>query len=848
MAVMHLFLQSNFQVGQNWRFDPLSFGVGLLAGLILAVGLYKVWPSMSRWRDSGLGRLQKTLGWVRASVEARYLNETAVMTQTHHLGRQWAKLEQIFVPPRLSAPITEIDPNNLPHWGAEHLNTLWPELALRMATPLPAMLTAVQLLASAQRVLIAGHSGGGKTTLLAYYAHHLATTPLISSEKGLPAVPAWVHFAEMDFTPLSDKEKNAGIAWPLIVALQKRSGPLTSAGMKEFIQTKLKNGQLFLLLDGWGELTVTAQAQAHQWLQNLLRQYPQTRVIMAVPLAGYYSLLDLHFTLTTLQPWRAGLLEQFITQWATILKPTAPYKVADFWHPNQSAVENSLQLWRMLLQNDKSALPAASNLFQSALSLLSGELKNKEDKNTPPLYPLVTVFWQKMAYQLTIQEKLFLTQAEVAVLAAEFSQENALEDKKLVSRLQKSVVDSPLFIARSDGQVRFLSQTWRYFFTAGYLASQNLAEVVMAQIHNPQWSDILKFYASQASITHCATSLLSRNDHPLSRESLFQAASWMRESQEVGDWRRQTLIQLGQIVRQPHTPHLLRQRAVCAMAQTGEEGVFTFILQLLERSDPLLRQIGVASLSLFTHKEEKMVAVLEKMLTDPEPLVRQTAVHTLTWLPTALSERLLITTLLGSDDEMARVAALGLALNGSEGIQILKEAVADEAANVRRAAVLGVSILDEEWVVPLLEKVQRNDNEWMVRSAANVQLQGIQERQQPAPWHPFQLNQQEWLVDYAADNGQEFPDDSEATAYLVAQFKNPACAMTIRTAVALILGQLTAREALPALEPACLNEEFPLKEAAFWAYTLIQRAGEPLPDPSAIPPVVEPELPLATPE
>ena len=85
------------------------------------------------------------------------------------------------------------------------------------------------------------------------------------------------------------------------------------------------------------------------------------------------------------------------------------------------------------------------------------------------------------------------------------------------------------------------------------------------------------------------------------------------------------MILLGQMVRSATSfSNVIRQRALAALAQSNEPGVMTFVSQLLERTDPFLRQLGTAALARVNH--EQSVELLAKMIVDGDELFRQTAV------------------------------------------------------------------------------------------------------------------------------------------------------------------------------------------------------------------------------
>ena len=238
----------------NFQFDRNSFILGILAGIVLTVAFIKVLPYIKRVIANVRGWIQAKLVWMRSGVEERFQNETAELTEQLHLGKQWAKLSQVFVPPRLAAP------NNEPGMlledrGATHFATLWPELAAKVGAPVPQSVPVETLLRNGRRVLITGQAGAGKSTLLAHLANRVATaTPEGELASFEPFVPILLHINELDLQykqvdgdeddieedpEAAAKEAAKAVLSPIIKALQRRSSPITSPGISDMMDRKL---------------------------------------------------------------------------------------------------------------------------------------------------------------------------------------------------------------------------------------------------------------------------------------------------------------------------------------------------------------------------------------------------------------------------------------------------------------------------------------------------------------------------------------------------------------------------------------------------------------------------------
>jgi HEAT repeat protein len=679
-------------------------------------------------------------------------------------------------------------------------------------------MTVNQLLQNGRRVIIAGESGAGKSSLLAHLAHRCATAAADGADPQLMNIlPVLVHVAELGVAAGGEEEDAEAI---LASALQKRANPLTSPGIKDLLYQRLKAGQVLLLLDGWDALPVVQRPNVAQWLEALLRKYAQTQTFVAAGLTGHGLLLELDFTWTTLLPWRLGEVESYASQATQALSVSEPPRLPYFWRPGQTTGATTLNFavraLAKLPDDPKRPLPD-HELMEQSLRLLAG--KQAPDAAT-------IAFWQQLAYKMLHEDKLALATAEVTAVAEALAQETDGQiNRSVANQLQKSVKSTPIFICWGNGSLSCRGVWWRDFLAAGYLVAQG--DEAAAAVHLPDlaWAQVLRFYVAQVDPAALAGQLLKGQDNTPSRESVFQVASWLPLTAENGEWRRQTMILLGQIIRSATSfTEVLRQRAMAALAQSGEPGVMTFVMQLLERTDPFLRQLGTAALACLGH--DQAMALLTKMVTDGDELVRQTAVYGLLLQQHhPLAEQPLVAAMLSDDEALSRIVAEGLALNGAHGTEILQEALTDDDIQVRRAAVIGLSLLDEAWVEKQLIQIERHDDEWFVRSAANGALETLRARRKAAKWEPPNPADQRWLTMAFRQDGRIVPDAAAALPFLV-QLISESDDPKMRASAATLLSSLPALDAMPALETAARDSDFTVSEAAFTTLCHLRRAYE----------------------
>ena len=188
-----------------------------------------------------------------------------------------------------------------------------------------------------------------------------------------------------------------------------------------------------------------------------------------------------------------------------------------------------------------------------------------------------------------------------------------------------------------------------------------------------------------------------------------------------------------------------------SLAATGMSGVTYLFKQALQHPDAGMRKAAVIGLTK-TAKDSDL-PTLEAALADRDPTVREEIIRSLAHLGTDAATRLLARIFLEGDETLSTVAAEALAQCGKEGTDFLSEAVESEDTIARRAAIFGLAQV--EGARDLLEKVAREDEQWIVRSAAVTAMDELEKQEKilgVAP--PPEIEQLPWLISWAATKGE----------------------------------------------------------------------------------------------
>jgi hypothetical protein len=216
------------------------------------------------------------------------------------------------------------------------------------------------------------------------------------------------------------------------------------------------------------------------------------------------------------------------------------------------------------------------------------------------------------------------------------------------------------------------------------------------------------------------------------------------------------------------------------------------------------------------------MAILAAALREDDAALRESGVLALRDLGTQGAVTFLGETLPKVDEALMLVIAEALA-EMSGGGQVLESLTHHPDLLVRRAAAHGIGQIAEDWARDLLLEIAREDDEWLVRSAADNALQAREEREAEAVTAPAppQIDQMEWLIAWAARQGQGLGVGDAAMDMLIrAASEGNADAKVLS---ALTLAQIGRESHLPVVEQMRGTGDPMVEQAAAWASERIRR-------------------------
>ncbi|MEW6569133.1 MAG: HEAT repeat domain-containing protein [Chloroflexota bacterium] len=714
----------------GWEFDWPEFFAGLAAGALLAWTLTRLLPNLlkaSQWASAALHKVSEGL---TAGATERYRVDLITRAQTLHLARAIFALDEILISPRVLAPIPPTDPQDseplpegiigvlppLPDWTLLHGLYRAPSLSLERA------------LDQGANLLITGEPGSGKTTALAYLAVRCAQR---AEELGPLAelCPVLVHAADLRLDRRSAKEPLA----PLIAAAQRNASGGVASRLPGYLGLQFRQQKALLLLDGLDEMTPEEIAPYAEWLRELLQAIPGNRLVVAGPIRGYDGLVRAGLAALTMAPWGAheqrAFLARWTAAWTQFIAPSMP--------KNRVGEVDPTLITGWLVSSSRGLTPLELTL--RAWAAYGGDARGKTTLDSLDAY---------IARFLSPDERPL---AESTALNWINARQGAVPERALQRGTPVGdLVEAGILVRRADGRLSFFQP-----LVGAYLAARAMIHAGLTDAATrPGWAPAeaaLGFYAAWGDLTPLVQAHLRSSGDTLESGRLT-CATWLRQAPSSADWKPQLLRALATVLQDARRPYGLRLRALQALVSAGEASVSVLFRRLLAAEAPTSR--ALAALGLGGVRDEESISKLTTLINqDPHLRPRQAGCLALASIGTDSALEALGHALLSGEEAVRLAAAEALACHPDEGYSMLREAVGLDNLLTRRAAVFGLARVPENWVLEILEKVQVDDSQWVVRGAA---AEAAERRRNP-PWkvaapviEPAALP---WLVAFAAREG-----------------------------------------------------------------------------------------------
>lgn len=758
-----LCLQGLTPSSQPWRFDPLSALIGAVAVALLVGLLYAFRSQLGQVWEVVAAAFIKFMSYMRASADENYRRLVAEKVRAFVIPAHVALLEALFVEPRLFVPSRSSQ-------------------SLSEATTVaidPRLMPLHQTLAGHPRLIILGDSGMGKTATLGYLALVCATAferdekrhidPGPIPESVWKRLPLYIVLSAMDWGEVEQEEKSEegeDVEAQVEGAKAPRSGEPNDlvraavsaveggAGYAGALRQYLESGRAIVLVDGWDELTPHQRGLAATWLDELAEALPGNTWLVAVGKRGYAPLTEVGFVSLQIAPWDGMQVETFAKRWVEACAPEE--KSSNLLHNLETGLQRVARLGASPLEltlrafvylSDRQMPGGRAVLFGRALDLLLEEQAHQEEEP----------WWLAACHAALGQVALELQQGGRSVVGGEEIEaviEAALpphEERpvRAVSRVFQALTgERGLFRPVGSRRYTFVHPLWQAYLAARQLVAFE-PDTLVERLEDPQWSEVFYFYAELGDMRPLVEAWL-RTPDDVFYTRLCTLGSWIGAAPEDAAWREGAMTILARLFLQSGTHAPTRRALAEALATTRVSGVTYFLKQALRRPEAEVRVAAILGLSRVAREAD--MPVFEAALADEDVSVREAAVRALAQFGIDAAKRRLAMVLLEGDDELRPVAAAAMARCGEEGVELLRELADSEDMMTRRAVVFGLAQIGAR---DTLEKLEREDGQWVVRTAATTALEELKEQEEAPGAPPLpDVEQLPWLISWAATLGE----------------------------------------------------------------------------------------------
>ncbi len=747
------------------QLDKLSFWIGFLAASLF----WWLWkfsrPYARRLRSRLKKGIQSARQGLQTGAEQRQRADMLKYAQGLHLAAPLFSLDEILIPPRLLAPPPLVDPDEPP--PSEDVVSMaiayapdWPELAAAYGAH---TLTIFEALQGGANLAIIGHPGSGKTTTLAYLASQIARQDPAAGDLQ-NRVPVLVHAADLSLPP---KDPAAPLE-TLVDAVAARASTLSLPRLPKLLRTSFASGQAILLLDGLDELAPDSLQEAVTFFGDLLREYPQTRAVVAAAVDNFDGLPLLGLVPIPMSVWGPREQAIFIQQWSGLWDrfiaddtqqelDTIDPLLLNGWLLNLNAaaapLEFTLKVWAAYAGDARG--PTSRDAIEAYILRMSmGVPKARaalEQLASQVAFTMQTTFTQRDAKNWisdsdTASEDDAGNEPELYVVAE--PEEDARPQEITVPRVLPDLTQHGLLVTRANSQLGFVHP-----LIAGYLAGAALVQTGSKEIFSqPHWlmrDLVIQYMAAHIDLRGQSQQLLAETTNAIQRGPLI-AGRWLQNIPPGAASRKPILQQLSNSLQQEKLSLGLRIRILAALATSGDPGVPTLFRHLLQSQQSNVRQL--AALGCGFTRDIQSVGEMAQLL-DDVPEVGRAVCLALVNIRTKPALEAVASALLQGEEGLRRAAAEAFASHPEEGHPTLKEGAGIDDLLVRRAVIYGLKRVRQPWAVQILEEMRIEDAQWVVKDAA---AHAVEELNSPDPRIPRQLPPLEdtpWLIAFASEHG-----------------------------------------------------------------------------------------------
>ncbi|MCS6906453.1 MAG: NACHT domain-containing protein [Anaerolineales bacterium] len=702
---------------RGWEFDLFSFGLGVLSSLLIVVLAYYL---RSRLYEVGQWFRQNLQNFLPlgAQAEIQLRRDLIRFAQREHLLSPLFALDELLIPSRV-LPL-------IPPWETREKrseDTVPESVPLILDDPLLAScygntsFSVLEVLAKGNpHLLLLGELGSGKTTALLETALHLARGD--HSFKDLYShLPLYLHASQL----LREHKPTADVLIRLCEAAKEGFSAAVRRSLSRLLRKAIQEQRLVILLDGLDELPPQEVDQVSDYLKMLLRQFPQTKIVLATSNNYLGDLVAMGFAPLALCFWNKNTSAAFLQTWAAA------------WQNTKLATPEEIVLWSAWAGQETHLLtPLEWTLFLLLLFLKF------------PTAPLPT---RLLEASLCLNKIDSSAKQEIAQWAFQF----------LLNTLRRVPPPPPPSVVEKlalENAVGFSSSHPTFFKNPMYLAlfaSYALIdhEEELQNFLSSKWSPAVQ--AARIALASRESVSVQSSAEDLLRETSVHLAKALCFTPRSSEHLRNKLKQLASLILSDQETQYLRSRLYSALLRLPGEELLQLSRFMIQSKETFLRQIGALGYGLLGPPADPQPLI--NLLEDPTPSCFQSACLALVNLGSNSALDAVISTLIHGHDRLKEAAAQALANDPKIGHAILREAAQHEDARVRKAAIAGIRLIEAPWSKEILQKMMVEEEGWLVKDAAANALAAFESPNRLIPKRRPETANLSWLIQFAARKG-----------------------------------------------------------------------------------------------
>lgn len=737
-----------FQFPPRIYLDFTSFWIGaiiVILSLILYIRLRSQSDKFSQWITERVHQLQDML----AARTSRHLRQkTLEFAQSQHLSSDFCSLDDILILPKILASPHQLAPDGFPP-DPEILQMIlpytadYPEFAAEYRYP---TLSLADALKNGANLAILGRPGSGKTVALSHLASQMARKNIQHLKDWEPLFIDANHL--VDNLPGDDP-------LPLITSALNANAIYRQAGLLEdIVKDIFAEEKAFIILDSVDQLPRKESILAINFIKTLQDHYPWVRIVTTAVPRYFDGLLETSLVPIALATWGTEEKLAYANKWCATYQEYGAPGGAKTLYLDMSDPEDRLLFDHWLFSSKNNPTPLEFSLM--VWGIYAGDGLGSQTTQA------IEAYLRRMMPNLSASSMAQLEEIALAAIMGQqnsfslesvhhwlyelYQRSNAPSPGKPIGEVLKTSQEAGILSSATDNKYRFLHPS-----IAGYLAGKALSKVdlkdeFMSLFDHP-WPARSETFRFAGSFLDNATvrSQIKKRFQPNSPLAwplidLSHLLSFLPPKTEVRDLIRKTVTK--EIINNPLLETKLRLANILATSGDPDtESIFRF---LLKSHDPDVRQVAILGCG-FMRSSKSTQGIIDQLGTDS--MNDRASCFALVNIGTPQALEAVANLLLTGDEKIRQAAAESLANHPREGHPTLKDASEVDQLTIRRAAVHGLKRIDKPWAKNILDEMRIEDEEWLVRNAAQQVFEAVQGQSPYIPSPPIPKEDLPWIAD-----------------------------------------------------------------------------------------------------